>query len=506
MKSTHILFTGTLILLTFFCSCDRFKKPQADAEQLSLLRISSDEPLTLDPRQVRDLLSTTFIYTLYEGLMRYDEKGHPQPAIAESVNISPDQTLYTFKLHPSYWSNGERLTARDFEESWKTILNPRTAAPNAYQFYVIKGAQAAKEGRLPLDHIGLHAIDDDTLLVQLEQPAPYFLNLLATYFFYPVHRELREGNKGNSDYQTTLISNGPFKLEKWNHHHELTVIKNPYYWDSSHVYLNQILFVDVEPTIALQMFGRNELDWIGSPLSTIPADALVTLKTKGDLRVKPAAGTYWFRFNTQKGPFDQTKIRQAFSLALNRQELIDHVLQGNQIAAMGITPPCLMKNDPFYKDHDVAQAQEIFETALRERGISRHDLMPITLCYATNERNHKVAQVVQQQWKEALDVKVVLQACESKLHYDTLKNNEHQIALGSWFADVADPISFLEVFKFRDNGTNNTQWENVDYIQTLNASSRTADVKARKELLKHAESILMAEMPISPFFIPPIAI
>ncbi len=501
-KLIFIFLTSIVALLVAWLGYKHWLFPVSDHQE-SILRISIEEdPQTLDPRQVRDLPTATIIHMLYEGLTRLDANGQPQPALAEEIILSPDQKTYTFKMRKSGWSNGKLITAYDFEQSLKSLLNPHFPAPNAYQFYVIKGAQAAKEGRVPLDQVGIRALDDFTLVIELENSIPYFLNLTSTYFYYPANIDLHQ--KALLDEQLTIdsfVSNGPFKLEKWSHNNELIVIKNPYYWDADHVHLNKIIVMVLDNTTALQMFGRNELDWMGSPLSTIPTDAVITLKKKGDLQIKPGAGTYWFRFNIERFPFNHPKIRRAFSLALNRQELIEHVLQGNQAPALGVIPLSLVqKNAPLYKDHDVIEAQQLLEEALMEMNIARHDIAPVILCYAAGERSHKIAQVAQQQWKHILGTEVHLQSCEKAMYFDRLKRHDYQISLGSWFADIADPISFLDIFKFKNNGTNNTQWENSDYIQLLNLSSKTTNKQQRENYLKQAEHILIEYMPIAPLF------
>lgn len=496
LKTYSFLFILVLICL----SCRRIQKPIASDS--STLRVSSEQdPTTLDPRQVRDLPTATVIHMLYEGLMRIDSNGQPQPALAESVEISPDRKIYTFKLRQSAWSNGDPVTASDFEESWKTILNPNFAAPNAYQLYLIKGAKEAKKGATPLDDVRIRAVDDRTLVVELEQPVPYFLDLTAAYFYYPVSKTIREKIAQNTQpTESDYVFNGPFVLENWTKHNELSAVKNPFYWDLSHVHLDKIVLVHVENSTALQLFGRDEIDWIGSPLSTIPPDAIMTLKKKGDLQVYPSAATYLFRLNIEKAPLNHIKIRQALGLALNRQSLVDHVLQGNQIPALSLVPPRLMKNASLYQDDQTATAYQLLEEALNELKIPRQDLAKITLCYAAGERSHKIAQVAQQQWRQTLGLDVQLQSCESKVYYDRLNNQDYQVSIGSWFADIRDPISFLDVFKFKNNGTNNTQWENPNYIKLLNLSSQLSNPREREQLLKQAEHVLIREMPIIPLF------
>lgn len=490
-------FLIPFLLLT----CIACRQPAPPIAQ-STLRISMEEdPTTLDPRRVRDLATTTIIHMLYEGLMRTEPSGLPTPALAEQVTVSPDQKTYTFHLRTSHWSNGQPVTAQDFEQTWKSLLDPKFPSPNAYQLYVIRGAQAAKEGKVSLDHIGVHAQDSSTLIVELEQPTPYFFHLLSSHFFYPVHASLRQQSADASiSSNAQIVTNGPFKLESWKRRNELTAISNSHYWDQGNIKLDRIQYIVLDNPTALQLFQRGELDWTGSPLSTLSIDALASLKDEGQLEVMPSAAVYIFRVNTQHPPFQHTKMRQAFALAINRQELVEHALQGNQQPAFGIIPPSFLQGEPFFQDNDVALARQLFQEALKEQNLTLQNFPSISICYASNERAHKIAQVAQQQWKENLGIQVALQSSEAKVYYDRLKKYDYQLGIGSWFADIRDPISFLDVFKLKENGTNNTQWENPQYIKLLNQSSLADPFSERKELLKEAEKIIISEMPIIPLF------
>lgn len=498
IQKLHFFLIPLCLLICVAC---RQPKPPL-AQQSSTLRISMEgDPQTLDPRRVRDLATTTIIHMLYEGLMRAQANGQLAPALAETVSISPDQKTYTFKLRQSAWSDGQPVTAYDFEQTWKSLLDPQFPSPNAYQFYMIRGAQAAKEGLTSTDQIGIQALDDSTLVVELEQPTPYFLYLTSASFFYPVHPSLRQQAAGaNALSESQIVTNGPFKLEKWSHHNELTAIPSSHYWDRHNVHLDRIQLVVLDNPTALQLFQRKELDWTGSPLSTLSIDALASLKNQGQLEIMSAAGVYLFRVNTERSPFHHAKMRQAFALALNRKDLVEHVLQGNQQPAFGIVPPFFGHGQPFFQDHDVSLARQLFQEALEELGFNRQNLPQVSISYTSNERAHKIAQVAQQQWKENLGIQVNLQSSEAKVYFDRLKNHDYQLGIGAWFADFYDPISFLDVFKFKDNGTNNTQWENSQYIQLLHQSSLTNQSSDRNQLLKEAENLMIKEMPIIPLF------
>jgi len=492
----YLLFS---FFMLFLVSCYP-KKPPPRVE--STLTVSTEnDPQSLDPRQVRDLGTTTVIHMLYEGLMRLQEGGQVVPALAESVTISPDQKTYTFKLRRSGWSDGQLVTAYDFESTWKSVLHPDFPSANAYQLYVIKGAQSAKECRSCVEHIGVQALDASTLVVELERPIPYFLRLTAAHFFYPVHPSMRLNSiDSQASHNVQLVTNGPFKLEKWSRHNELTAVPQPYYWDRKSVHLDRVTLVVLDNATALQLFHQGELQWTGSPLSTLPIDALTPLNKQGKLEVNPATGLYFIRLNTANPPFNQVKIRQAFAYALQRADLIEHVLQGNQQVALGLIPPSLLKSAPHFRDAQTEQAKKLFQESLAENHLTVADLPKISLCYASSERGHKIAQVAQQQWKEVLGVQVDLESCESKVYFDRLNEKNYQMGIGGWFADIYDPISFLDVFKSKDNGTNNTEWENQEYTSLIERSLDSSQPAERIQLIKSAEQILVQEMPIIPLF------
>ncbi len=493
-----------LLLIPFcllaFTAC---REPTPIASQQKVLRISCEtEPYSLDPRRNRDLASVTTIHMLYEGLTYYDDQGKPQPAIAEEIIISPDQKKYLFKLKPSHWSNGQKVTAFDFERSWKSTLDPEFPSPNAYQLYVIKNGQAAKEGRTDIENVGVRALDDSTLEVELEIPTPYFLHLTASHFCFPVHGSLRHHplNTSQSIADTDIVTNGPFKLVSWKRQNELTVEPNPYYWNRDNIRLDQITFILLDNSTALQAYQQGSLDWIGSPLSTLSPEALNSLKESGQLEIKPSAGVSLMRINTGKASLSNPRIRKALAFAINREELVNHVLQGNQQPAFGLIPPSWIESQPYFNDNSVEKARELFKKGLAEIHLSQNTFPSIAICYGSTERAHKIAQVVQQQWKQALGIDVQLNRCEGKTFMEKLKNLDYDVSIGSWFADIRDPINFLEVFKFKDNGTNNTQWENHRFITLLDQSTSIDNSKKRNDQLKEAERIFISEMPVIPLF------
>lgn len=495
----YSLMTFSLLL----CGCGQENTtPYSHNQSENHLRIAMpNDPPSLDPRVLRDLPSFTVMRMLFEGLTRMDDSGIPQPALAESMTISDDKKTYTFTLREARWSDGTPVTAADFVETWKSVLAPGFPAPNAYQLYLIKGAKEAKEGHIPLDKVGITAPTPKILIVELEKPAPYFLEIVSCPFAYPVPPAMRQQGSIASAPPTPFVSNGPFKLNHHTQRNEIAVVKNPAYWDSNAVKLDKITLQILDENTALQLFKEGSLDWAGSPLSTIPQDAVTPLKQQSLLSIAPGAGTHWFRFNTDVLPFNNEAMRRAFALALNRQAIVEHVTQGNQIPAIGIVPPALgIRNQNYYADNDLFEAKKLFQTALKEMNLTTAQLPKITLKYAANDRNHKIAQAVQQQWNKAFHLNVALESTEAHVLYERMRQGTYQISLGSWYADIQDPINFLEIFKSKDNPTNQTFWQTPQYASLIEESSLENDPSKRLLLMAEAEKILIGAMPVAPLF------
>ena len=488
-----LLLLVLAVALLHGCKSSHKVSDEGFSDSAQVLRISStEEPSSLDPRQVRSLPAATVIHMLYDGLMRLNFHGKPVPAVAESVSHDADMKTFTFKLRESFWSNGDPVTAHDFVYSWTTQLDPKFPASNANQFYVIKGGKAAKDGKIPLDQVGVKALDARTLVVELETPTPYFLDLVCTHFYMPSHPKST---------QEALISNGPFKFHRWKRQSELSMIKNGRFWDADEVRLDGIVILFLDEHTALRMFDNGEIGWVGSPMGTLPQDAIQTLKHQRRLQVVSAAGTHWFRFNTTKAPLNNSKMRKALVWALNRRAIVDHVTQGNQQPALAVVPPSLgLAGYPYFHDNDGPKGWYAFQEALEEMKLSKDDFPVITLCYGASDRNHKIAQAVQQQWLKTLGITVNLESCETKVFYEKIANKEFYIVAGSWFADIRDPINFLEIFKYKNNATNSTQWENADYMALLDRSSQETNPEERMKLMSQAEAILIESMPVAPLF------
>lgn len=459
------------------------------------------EPQTLDPRKVRALADVNLVKMFNEGLTRVDKSGKASLALAKDVQVLNGGLTYKFTLHPTKWSNGDPLSAHDFAYAWKKSLSPTFMSPNSYMLFVIKNAEAVKAGKLPSSLLGIETPDEHTLVVHLDHKVPYFLELAEHPIFFPVNEKLDRSTPNWAENKETYVSSGPFLIHDWKHHNLIEATKNPTYWDAKAVKLGNLKMVMVSEETGFKMFESQELDWEGSPFSVVPIDAIEALKQADQLKSSPVLATSWIRINLDKTPFQSKKMRKAFALALNRQDIVDHVTQGNQIPATGIVPKAMgLQDQPYFKDGQTEAAADLFEEALLELGMAREQLPEIVFTYSAGDRTHPVAQALQQQWYAALGVRVRLEPMESKVYFSRVSKQDYTLALGSWFADFNDPVNFLEVFKTKATGTNNTNWENPSYTELLETSYNCQSAEERLAYLKQSEQLIMDEMPVIPIY------
>ncbi len=429
--------------------------------------------------------------------MRVRPDGKVEPGMAKSYQISEDGKTYHFYLRKAYWSNGDRVTAKNYADAWKKILSPDFPARFAYTFYVIKGAEEAKAGKIPLDEAGIEAIDDKTLKVTLSHPAVYFLELTCNPPYFPYHEKNEEffSQKNTNN----LISNGPFKLTEYAPNNFTKMGKNPKYWDSDHVHLNNVR-IDIVPDYnsCLALFEQNDVDFITTPVVEFPTDSLPSLKQKGLLKSATAPAMRWCIFNNIEAPLNNNKIRKALSLAINRNEVIENLFYGSEKPAMNVVADCMRLHDhPKYPYFDPEQAKKFLKEGLQEIGM---DSFPKLTLLAAQNKNYELAQILQQEWKKNLNIDVNLELCEWGVVLSKVFNREYQIGIMSWESWINDPIYNLEAFKLQSTRINWSGWENAQYIQCLNQSDQELDLDKRRSLLQKAEDILMEDMPIAPLF------
>jgi oligopeptide transport system substrate-binding protein len=458
------------------------------------------EPFSLDPRIGGDRRSQVVLRTLFEGLARPDKDGLPELALAESFSLSEDQTVYTFHLRPSVWTNGLPVTAHDFEWAWKSALNPDFATPFCYIYFAIKNAKAAHLKECSIDEVGVRALDDSTLEVTLEHPTPYFLELTTTPLYSPLCSAAvtKTANWAGTEYPS-YVSNGPFILKKHALKSEFLLEKNPLYWDNAHVPSERVSFAIIEdPHTAFTLFEKGELDWYGDPCGIIPLDIIHAL---GDRLIKQnAGGLYWLLSCTEKPYLASKKIRQALATAINRQELVAFI-NGGEEPARSILPTFLtMLDEPTFNDSDPQEAKRLFAQGCAELGLTPETYPTLTLTHWSEPTTRAMAEIVQQHLQNALGIKIELLALDWSTYMKKVPGGEIDIAMAPWTTWIKDPMFNLEYLKFKKNGINGTCWQNAEYIAELNAADSSTDPKERRAHMAKAEQIAMDELPLIPLF------
>lgn len=460
------------------------------------------EPTSLDPPVGFDQVSYDILNNLMEGLTRLDENHQPIPAAAKEWKISDDKKTYTFYLREdAKWSNGDPLTAADFEFAWKRLSDPLTASDAAFLANVIVGAEAFNAGTGSRDDMKVTALDEKTLEVQLNQPTSWFLLMISNPAFFPVHKATVESNPDWAKDASTVLSNGPFKIGEWVHDSHLTMVKNEHYWDAGVVKLDQVVWKMIDDSnTAYQMFQTGDLH-----TTVVPPDLSEQLFAEGKVIVSDGAGTEFYRFNTTMEPFTNKNIRKAFSLAIDRQKIVDFVTKQKQKIATGYVSYSFIEPDGRdFRDvggelvkFDPEEAKRLLALGMQEEGYTT--LPEVTLSYSTGGVREKVAQVMQEMLKENLGVETKLAAMEGKAFTAAQRSLELQFSRSSFLPDFGDPINFLDGF-LSDNSFNRTGWKNEQFDTLIkNAYAEPDDVK-RHQMLHEAEEILLDEAPILPLY------
>lgn len=500
-RSTWALVFALSFALT---SCQKKEEtpPQKQAEGGKTLNFYlHTEPASMHPQKAGNRFSQIITRELYEGLMRMDKRGIPTLALADSIELATDKRSYRFTLRPSNWSNGLPVTAHDFEYAWKWALLPTSNTHCSDMFYCIKNAKDARLGHCSIDEVGIHALDDRTLVVDLEYQAPYFVELTANPVYSPICKAVCEKNPNwHNAVGKDFVTNGPFVLDTWKNQSEIVLTKNPYYWDTASVSVQKMTFPIIrEPQTALSMFESNLLDWVGDPFGPLPLDAIPELKRQKKLQALDVESLCWYECNIVHPLLSSQKVRKALALALNRQELVEHLLQGGEKPAFTILPRSLsqLTESPIH-DNDIQRARALLDEGLSELHLTKEGLPPIRLCYSDDPRERLICEAVQQQWQNALNIRFTLSPADWNAHLHRSTTGDYDICMMNWYTFYNDPIYNLAFLKYKTGGWNATGWEHPEYISLLDRSDQELSIEGRNELLRQAEALVMDEMPVIP--------
>jgi len=427
--------------------------------------------------------------TLFECLTRIDEKGEAQLAGAKSVEISTDRLRYTFTLRNNKWSNGTPVTAFQYENAWKEALSPSSNCSRAELLYMILNAAEAKKGAVSLDSVGVKALSDNVLTVTLAYPSPYFLELLAQPICAPL---IDPKKKEPSEF------NGPFYVAEWKHGDSLQLEPNTHYWDSKHVFLKKIdIFMLQDVTTPLYLYEKGELDWVGVPLSPLSSEQINHLKKGVALRSHPVDRAFWIFLNTQLPSLSSSSIRKALSLSIDRSAITKHLLIGGQPLAKPIPSALQPLATSSILKEDLQEAKRYLELGLKELGFTKDTLPPLVITYSQQANRKQVAEYLQEAWSRALGIKVQLKAEEWNVLRCNLEKGLFEISGCFEAAFYKDPMELLERLATINSG-NFPKWVYLPFSEKIYLAKKEKDPKARMQLLKQAEEILMEQMPFIP--------
>lgn len=505
MKRILALTLTAVLGMSLLAGCSSQEAGGSDVPQKVVHNLAAD-PASIDPALNEAVDGAQVLYNAFEGLTRTDESEQAISGIAETWDISEDGLTYTFHLRDSKWSDGQPLVAGDFEYAWKRALDPKTAAGYAYQLYYILNGQKANAGEASLDEVGVKAIDDKTLEVKLEAPTPYFLLLTALPCYFPVRQDIVEADpEGWALNSETYISNGPFKLAEWTHNDVLRMVKNENYYDAANVKLDEIEYVMiVEGSTAFSAFQSGEIDYT----ENVPADQIAELQSAGDanFNIFPYIGTYFYCFNMNAELMKDVKIREALSLAIDREAIVTNVTKGGQKPANGFVAEGIATStgDSFRTlagDYGVPVKADIekAKALLAEAGYPDGAGFPeLEILYNTNEQHKAIAEAVQEMWKQNLGINVTLRNEEWKVFQENRKNGNYTVARHGWIGDFADPMTFLEMW-ITGAGVNDAKYANPEYDKLIN-DSKSASGEERDKILKEAEALLAKDLPVMPIY------
>lgn len=465
------------------------------------------EPQYLDPHLASSVSAHNVIIALIEGLVSEDPKTlKPLPGVAESWDISEDGLLYTFNLRKNAkWSNGDPVTAHDFVYSYRRILNPNLASQYASMLHGLKNARKYHEEGLKWEEakVGAVAIDNHTLQLTLENPTPYFLELLNHYSWFPAHpptiKKFDAFEKQGTPWTRpgNYVGNGPFILSEHKVNSVIEVKKNPNYWDAETVSLEAIRFYPIESADTEERAFRSGFLHL---TQTVSPDRIDFLKQNHPeiIHFEPYLGTYFYRFNLEEPPFDDVRIRLAFNLATDRQAIVEKVTKGGQVPARCFTPPGTGGFSPESRFRfDPQEAKALIQDYLDEKGLK--SLPKIELKYNTSEGHKKVAEALQGMWKNHLGAEIQLLNMEWKVFLSTIEKQDFALARAGWIGDYVDANTFLHMWRTGD-GHNNTGWSNARYDELLELAAKESDSEKRFSYFEECEKLLSEHAPILPIY------
>ncbi|RWP77327.1 peptide ABC transporter substrate-binding protein [Mesorhizobium sp.] len=488
LKATVFATTMTLAAGTFYAP--------AFAEVV-YNRGSAAEVESVDPHKTSTVYEANVLRDLFQGLVMQDQKANVIPGAAESWTVSDDGTVYTFKLRKDgVWSDGSPVTADDFVYSFQRLEDPATGAEYASMLYPVKNAEEVNTKKAKPDEMGVKAIDASTLEVTLKAPTPYFLEMLTHQAAYPVNKASIEKLGADWIKPGNLVSNGAFTLAEWVPNDHIKLVKNPKFWDAATVKIDTVNVIPTEDrSSAMKRFEAGELD----SYDDLPTEQLADLKAKfGDqIRVGPYLGTYYYAIKTDKAPWDNVELRNAISMAIDRDFIAEKVWQNSMLPGYSMVPPGIEGYTPAmakYAEMSQIDREDEAKKVLEKLGYTPENPLKMEIRYNTSENHKNTAVAIQEQLKP-LGIEITLLNTDTKTHYSFLEQKgDYDVARAAWIADYKDPETFLGITR-KASGNNYSVYNSPKYEEAMDkAAAAGGKPEERMKELAKAERILVDEV------------
>lgn len=467
-----------------------------------LRRHVDQAPRTLDPSLNTEVPAQRILDDLFEGLTRIAGDGAVVPGVASSWEHSADGLSWTFHLRPeARWSNGDPVTADDFVYAWRRTVDPATAAEYAQQFAPLRNGLEVAAGRQPVEALGVRAPDARTLLVQLNAPTPYFLYLLTNAYYMPLHAPTLRAYGADWTRPGKMVGNGAFQLAQLVVNGAITLKKNPYYHEAAAVRLDQVTYYPVpDRGAATARFLAGDIDL--SDGFNVEDIQWLRRQLGSQVQLSPYFGTVMLGLYQQRPPFDSKPLRQALSMAIDRDVLAEKLLHGLFLPATHLVPPydgytpALPDWAGWTTEQRHARARELYAQA----GYSKERPLVVELVHPTQSPDTvRVHEALAAMWRMNLGAEVRLSSEEFRVFTQNRRLGQHALFWHAWIGDYPDPYTFLSLFR-RDDGNNHPRYASEAYEALMHAAEQTPDDAARLRLYQQAEAVLNDDAPFVPVY------